>query len=89
MLIEAIEGMGGAATDLIASMQASLPVSMSLNPTVVAQTNAIITAASSPAAGFPTVIATSVDLLQCPKISETYFEIKAPICCDIVVAFYW
>jgi len=35
------------------------------------------------------VIATSVDLLQCPKISETYFEIKAPICCDIVVAFYW
>jgi hypothetical protein len=30
-------------------------------------------------------------MIQCPVLSEfyMYYEIEAPICCDIVVAVYW
>ncbi len=37
----------------------------------------------------PPAISRAFGLLGCGRISRAYYEVKSPICCDVVVALYW
>lgn len=88
-LINITSGLAGTATSVIDDMGASLPAGMVLRPIFLNQVKAIVTVATDGSTGVRPVIEAAIDLVQCPRVSQAYFEIKAPICCDIVVAFYW
>jgi hypothetical protein len=87
IMIEVVVVMAGNMGDMIGEMAGSMGDSgMTLNPALVVQITEITDIVAEQV---PPVISDGFAVIGCARISEAYYQIKSPICCDVVVSMYW
>ena len=87
IMIEVVVVMAGNMGDMIGEMAGSMGDSgMTLNPALVVQITEITDIVAEQV---PPVISDGFAVIGCTRISEAYYQIKSPICCDVVVSMYW
>lgn len=78
--------MAGNAGEMVDSMSSSMGAGVAINADLILQIQAITTIVSTQV---PPVIDSAFNMVGCRELSATYYTVKSPICCDIVVSMYW
>ena len=87
IMIDVVVVMAGNVGDMIEEMAGAMGDSgMTLKPALVDQITEITDIVVDQV---PPVISDGFAVIGCPRISEAYYQIKSPICCDVVVSMYW
>lgn len=87
IIIDVVQSMADNAGDMVEQMAAQMGDSgMELRQGVVDEITAVTQIVGQ---DVPPAISRAFGLLGCGRISRAYYEVKSPICCDVVVALYW
>lgn len=87
ILIDVVQAMAANAGELVETMADGMGDSgMELRPGVI---DAIVRVTSIVGEDVPPVVSRAFGLLGCPRLSKAYYDLKSPICCDVVVSMYW
>jgi hypothetical protein len=84
--IEMVKGMAGSAGTQVDGLAAALGSDMVIRQAVLAEINKVPEIIDSK---LPPVIQSMFGLIKCPRVSQAYYELKSPICCDVAVSVYW
>lgn len=87
LMTDVVVSLAGSAGDMVEDLTSEMGDSgMQIRPAVVDEMVEVTTIVSD---RMPGVIHSAFNMVKCPRLSKAYYEVKAPICCDVVVSMYW
>ena len=85
IMIDVVVGMATDAGDMVEDMLSQME-GVTLRQGVIDEVLAVTSIVEQ---DVPPVIRYAFSMVRCERISKAYYEVKSPICCDVVVAMYW